>query len=418
MPQANLHETGLADFTCPAGPCVQVVTTFFPNSQQPRRTLFVKNLVAAMRQLCRLNVIAPVPWAPPGWKSRRWPDVARVPREETVDGIKLQHPRFLAPPGLGVVHGLGFGVGVVRLMRRAALADPGLVVHVHCAFPDGVGGALAARALGLRYVITAHGSDINIHAARGFLRRQIRWALRHASAVIAVSGALREKIVALVPEIAARTAIIPCAGFDPSVFAPRDQIDCRAELGLSTKGLIVLFVGNLVAVKGLDVLLRAWAKLHSCGELGSVPTTLVLVGEGHLRSELQHLAQTLGIAPEVRFVGGVPQSRVATWIGAADLLCLPSHSEGMPNVVIESLASAVPVVATAVGGLPEVIVDQANGILTQPGDSDALAAALRCALSAKWDRTRIRRSVEDMTWMSLARKNVELLRKSAGASGP
>jgi glycosyltransferase involved in cell wall biosynthesis len=411
MPWANLHETDLADATCTAGPNVQVVTTFFPNSAQPRRTLFVKNLVVAMRRLCRLNVIAPVPWAPPGWKSRRWAGVSRVPRGETVDGIELQHPRFLAPPGLGVLHGLGFGVGVLSPMRRAALADPGLVVHVHCAFPDGVGVALVARVLGLRYLITAHGSDINVYAARGLLRRQIGWALRHASGVIAVSGALREKIVALVPEIASRTAIIPCAGFDPSVFAPRDQIDCRAELGLSTEGRIVLFVGNLVPIKGLEVLLKAWAKLRTGSDLGSGSMTLVLVGEGPIRGELQQLAQTLGITAEVRFVGGLPQSQVASWIGAANLLCLPSRSEGMPNVVVESLASAVPVVATAVGGLPDVIVDGENGHLTQPGDADALAAALRHALSATWDHARIARSVENMTWMSLAQKNVEFIKR-------
>jgi teichuronic acid biosynthesis glycosyltransferase TuaC len=410
LPWANLHETDLADATCPAGPTVQVVTTFFPNSAQPRRTLFVKNLVVAMRRLCRVNIIAPLPWAPPGWKSRHWSGVSRVPRRETVDGIELQHPRFLAPPALSVLHGLGFGVGVLGPMRRAALADPDLVVHVHCAFPDGVGAALAARVLGLRYVITAHGSDINVHGARALLRRQIRWALRHASGVIAVSGALREKVVALIPEIAARTAVIPCAGFDPSNFLPRNRIDCRAKLGLSTEDRIVLFIGNLVPVKGLNVLLKAWAKLRTGSDLGAGAMTLVLVGEGQLRGELQQLAQTLGIAAEVRFVGGVPQSQVASWIGAANLVCLPSHSEGMPNVVVESLASAVPVVATAVGGIPDIIVDGENGYLTQPGDADALAAVLRRALSATWDHTRIARSAEKMTWATLARKNVEFIK--------
>lgn len=409
-----IAERPLIDFpgeNAAPGVAIQVVTSFFPNSARPRRTLFVKNLVLAMRRLCRVEVgvIAPVPWAPPGWRRGRWAGVGSVPREETIDGIAVQHPRFLAPPRLGVLHGLGFGLGVLRSMRRAALETPGLVVHVHCAFPDGVGVALAARALGLRYVITAHGSDVNVHAARGPLRVQIAWALRNARGVIAVSRALRDQIVGLVPEIAERTAVIPCAGFDPSVFAPRSQARCRADLGLTPGGRIVLFVGNLVPVKGVDLLLRAWARLRVRRDPRAAATTLLLVGDGPLRAELERSAQALGIAPEVRFVGSVPQSQVASWIGAADVLCLPSRSEGMPNVVVESLASAVPVVATGVGGVPEVIVDGENGYLERTGEADAMADALERALSTTWDRLRIVRTVEAMTWMSLAQKNVTFL---------
>lgn len=383
---------------------VQVVTSFFPSSVNPRRTLFVKNLVAAMRQKSEVNVIAPVPWAPPGWKSRRWAGVQNVPRAERIDGIDLVHPRFVAPPGLEVLHGLGFGMGVLRPLRRAALADPGLVVHVHCAFPDGVGAALVARMLGLRYVITAHGSDINVRAARGLLRVQTAWALRHASGVIAVSAALRDKIVALVPGIADRTAVIPCAGFDPAVFGPRDQAQCRAELGIAAQGRMVLYVGNFVPIKGVDVLLNAWAKLRARAD-----ATLVLVGDGLLRRELEEQARTLGIAAAVRFVGAVPQAQVAGWIGAADQVCLSSHNEGMPNVVVESLASGVPVVATAVGGLPDVIVEGENGVLVPPGEPDALAAALARGLSTSWDRARIAASVKDMTWSALAERNLAFL---------
>lgn len=180
------------------------------------------------------------------------------------------------------------------------------------AFPDGVGVAVAARALGLRYVITAHGSDINVHSGRGLLRRQTGWALRHASGVITVSGALRAKIMALAPEAAERAVIIPCAGVDPSVFSPRDQKDSRSELGLSQEGRIVLFVGNLVPIKGIDVLMKAWAKLRVDSGRGEPAMKLVCVGEGPLRGELQQLTQTLGIASEARFVGGVPQSQVAS----------------------------------------------------------------------------------------------------------
>jgi glycosyltransferase involved in cell wall biosynthesis len=100
---------------------------------------------------------------------------------------------------------------------------------------------------------------------------------------------------------------------------------------------------------------------------------------------------------------------VASWIGAADLLCLPSRNEGMPNVVVEALASGVPVVATAVGGLPDVIVEGENGFLAPSGEASALAGALWRALSVTWDVARITRSAEAMTWAALAQRNLDFL---------
>ena len=106
----------------------------------------------------------------------------------------------------------------------------------------------------------------------------------------------------------------------------------------------------------------------------------MLVGAGGERARLERLAREAGIEAGVFFLGALPQRQVADWIAAADLLCLPSHSEGSPNVVVEALASGVPVVATRVGGVPDLVADGVNGLLVPPADAHALSAALDEAL--------------------------------------
>src|SRR6185295_1365970 len=142
----------------PARPLpVVILTTFFPNRRAPHRTVFLRNLVAAMRPACDLEVVAPVPKRPPigGWRERE-----ALPSTDRVGDVALHHPRFLSLPGLSWLTGLSYALGVWPVLRDLTQARGWFVVHIHCAYPDGVGGALVARLLGLPWVVTAHGSDI------------------------------------------------------------------------------------------------------------------------------------------------------------------------------------------------------------------------------------------------------------------
>jgi glycosyltransferase involved in cell wall biosynthesis len=284
------------------------------------------------------------------------------------------------------------------------------LVHAHCAYPDGVGVALAAGLLGMPFVVTAHGSDLNVYSTHRAIRPQMRWSLRRAAGVIAVSRALETKAKLLAGSALTRSTSIPCAGFDPAVFFPRSRADERTALGLSVNGRLVAFVGNLVPVKGVRFLVDAWALLHQRG-IVSRGDALVIIGGGVERDALQHRVVDSGVADSVRFTGPMPQSLVAHWVGAADLLCLPSLSEGMPNVVVEALACGVPVVATTVGGVPDLIDSGSNGILVPPAESCALADALEAALSRPWDREALCRSVAHLTWDCLAERNVDFLER-------
>ena len=389
---------------------VATVTTFFPHSADRHRAVFVENLVRAMGRRCQIDVISPVPFAPPLRLFPDWYRQSQIPRHENIDGIEVEHPRFVVMPKLDLASGLTYAVGVLPALRRLREESPDLVVHAHCAYPDGVGVALAARRLGLPYVITAHGSDINVYATRTSLSWQIRRALNGAAAIIVVSQDLRAKVARLLGPAGATAPLfhIPCAGFDPAVFFPRDRAVLRQELGLRPDARLAVFVGQLVPTKGVDRLVDAWRLLRSEGRLAAFDR-LIVIGEGRCGADLARQAAGGGIADRVTFAGALPQPTVARWIGAAELLCLPSQNEGTPNVIVEALASGVPVVASRVGGVPELITHESNGLLVPPGDAVALARAIAIALERPWDPERMRQSVAHLTWDKIAAKTIECL---------
>jgi len=158
---------------------------------------------------------------------------------------------------------------------------------------------------------------------------------------------------------------------------------------------VVLYAGRLRSRKAVAVLLEAFAGLRQ----NQPDALLILVGEGEQRAALEAQAEALGIAGATRFVGAQPRSAMASWYAAADLFCLPSLYEGFPLAILEAMAAGLPVVATAVAGVPEAVVDGVTGRLVPPGDVASLAAALE-ELASQPERRRAmgeagRRRVEE-----------------------
>ena len=171
----------------------------------------------------------------------------------------------------------------------------------------------------------------------------------------------------------------------------------------------VLFVGHLALVKGVDRLIDAWSilisKLQHLTAEADAPR-LVVIGAGPLRGRMERMARKAGISDSVRFLGAIPHAEVARRMNAAHCLCLPSRSEGMPNVVLEAMASGLPVVATAVGEVPFLVKDGETGFVVN-GEDDVparLAAALMQALEKKWERRQIALATNAFTWEDTAAK--------------
>jgi glycosyltransferase involved in cell wall biosynthesis len=233
------------------------------------------------------------------------------------------------------------------------------VAYAHFLVPAGLAASLATDA---PLVVTAHGQDVaNIGAIPG-VRAATRRVVRRASTVIAVSGWLRDRLCAALPEAATKTEVVDC-GVDLERFAPRDAEPARRELQWSGEGAAFLCLGTLSERKNVLRLARAFEQL---GE-----GTLTFVGDGPLRGALEG-------RPAIRLVGRVDHDAVPTWMAASDVVCQPSIEEPFGLATLEAMASARSVVATSVGGPPEFVTPGA-GVLVDPLDEDALSSALSAA---------------------------------------
>jgi len=241
------------------------------------------------------------------------------------------------------------------------------VVHTHGERPD-VLDADVARRLGRPTVTTAHGSS-----QLGGITRLYEWiqrkVLHRFDAVVAVSDLIAESLRRDgVP--ADRIHIVPNVG--AGNIACLDREAARLALGLPVDGYLVGWVGRLIRVKGCDIFLQALARLRD------LPLIVSMVGDGPERSTLEVQASSLGLNGRIKFHGRIDNA--ALIFSAFDVFVLSSRSEGTPNVLLEAMAANVPIVATSVGGVPDVISD-AEGLLVPPEDSIALATAIKTAYS-------------------------------------
>ena len=386
-------------------------STLYPSSARPLHGIFVET---RLRELLRhggvqTRVVAPVPWY---WSTRssnpKYAAVAATPHRETHNGIDVRHPRYLSIPKVGMtVAPVLLAVGARSALR--AVQREGFdfdVIDAHYYYPDGVAAALLARWFGKPLVITARGTDVNLIPSHRLPRLLIQWAAHQAQASVGVSAAL----VARMRELCIDPARLHMMrnGVDANRFHPSPAAQARTALGLSGSP-IVLTVGNLHEHKGQRLVLEAFALL-----LASHPQArLVIVGDGPDGPALRARAPALNLAECVHFAGLVPNEALARWYSAADVMVLASSREGWPNVLLESMACGTPVVATAVGGIPEVLQDDQVGRLVSVREPGALAAALRDLLAAPPDRHHVRAYAEGFSWDRTSQDQVRLFESLA-----
>jgi glycosyltransferase involved in cell wall biosynthesis len=388
-----------------------VISNLFPNRAEPGRGLFNQQQFEALPAEWELEVIAPLPWmarVPGAAWPEDWRRIAAVPARETIGRITVHHPRYLVVPKIGRrLSGHSLSWSLHPLVRRLHAASRFDVILATWAYPDVFAAVLAGRALGLPVVAKVHGSDVHVASRISWRRRAIRWALTRCAGVVAVSSSLKAELAGFgVP--GERIHVVP-NGIDVERFHPLDRREARARLSLPLEGRRIVFVGNLAPVKGLPVLLEAAAAV-------SGDVSFSLVGDGPQRAELAALIKRLGLSGRATLVGRVPHQAIPLWMSAGDLFCLPSVSEGCPNVVVEALACGTPVVASRVGGIPELVRETTSGFLVNPGRPDELAAAIERALAGGWDPAAIRRTVEDRGWAESARRIGALLQSAARAA--
>lgn len=375
MGEARLApETGDTD-----GPRVLVISGLYPRSGNSLSGIFVHRQVAELRaQGLDARVLCPV--ARRVLLFRRETDFAASLdgcRNDCVEGVPVTYMPYRHVP-----HRVSTRLETMSLLHGLRSAADGVfdgcpeVIHAHWLFPAGHAAVALASEWGVPSVVTAHGSDVHRYPAenRG-VARLTRRTLRRADAVVAVCRALERQIDELAGgEV--RTEVV-YNGVDTDLFHPpaEGRRAARKRVGLPEAGTGICSVSRLVREKGICELMEAFR--HVAQDRPEL--WLVLVGEGPLREEVRSAAVEHGLSHRVFLPGGVEHREVATWLRACDVFTLPSHAEGLPMVVLEAMACGLPVVASRVGGMPEV-VDESVGSMVPPQNVDRLAKALSALL--------------------------------------
>jgi len=382
------------------------VSTVFPNPRETGLGLFVRARLERMAELADIVVVAPVArfdysQAPGG--------EGAIPRRRQEGRLKVMHPRWLYPPLAGAWNGVFLFLALAGLACRLRRRFRFEVIDAHFGHPEGVAGALLGALLSCPVVITLRGNE-TMHARYRLRRYWMAWALRRATRVIAVSERLRQFAVSL-GAAEERTRTIP-NGIDVSIFYPRDRQRLRRDLGM-TEGPSIVSAGYLIERKGHHRVVRALASLRGNG----IAAELWIVGgpgrEGEFETEIRREVEQAGLREQVHFTGAVAPARLAEYLSAADVFCLASTREGWPNVVHEALGCGAPVVATDVGGIPDMLPSGEYGMIVPPADQSALEQALRQALAKPWDRDRIAQWGQARSWEQVAAEAVGQLRAAA-----
>ena len=360
------------------------ISNLYPSSAEPQRASFNLHLMKALSCCAEIRVVAPYYWFP-GIHLLCGKKIP--PPKECIEGIDVTHPRVFYTPGLFIDKHWRMYAGSVRSHLEQVVREfnPDEIM-AGFAYPDGLAILSVCRKLGRKCSIRVNGSDFRLRIRQAKFRNLVLRALTEASQVFCHGEALKRDMVK--EGIDSGKIVAFENGVDQDLFRYKEKEAARRELEpylsadlrrcmqMEAKN-VILFVGNLVAVKGINIAVEAMQYM--------VGDVLVVIGDGPMRKMLQKTISRLGLTERVFFAGVRSQKEIARWMNMADRLCLPSRSEGMPNVVLEALTSGLPVVATPVGSCADLLSGEKTAVLierdmgvesTRAGEVQALVKAL------------------------------------------
>ena len=374
---------------------IAVVTRYFPNSAEPWQGRSAYQTLRVLARQADVRVFFP---------NATYPSLLR-PRSRIYDNLDAS----FSPPDVKVSYYNYSALPLVSRPLNGWKAARALLPHVRnfapdlifsiFLYPDGYAALQIGKALSVPVVAMSIGSDINRIGDR-ISAMHTRTVLREADFLITVSDDLRKKAVAMGAAPEKTRAIVN--GCDLSVFHVRDRLEARQKLHIDPAVEAVVYIGRMDVKKGLRELVEAAALLHP----QHTNLHVYLVGEGPDRPLIESAIRAKNAANYIHVLPACAFDEVAVWMAAADLVTLPSYMEGCPNVVLEALACGRPVVATNVGGIPEIMSDEC-GRLVPAGEPVALAEALASVLGTAWDAAAIS-SRGSRSWSTVAAEVLDI----------
>lgn len=358
---------------------VLLITSAYPSDARDPRGTFIHTLARALAsEGLEVTVLAP---------GTRW-----GPSTETRDGIKVQRARYWIRRWQSLAEGVG---GIVPNLRRRPLlvaqviplfvaltwravrmASGFDVIHAHWLFPGGIAGLAAAKMHRVPFVVTSHGGDLNLSRHSALLRLVTNAVSAGADACVGVSHAMVEEFVRQGTP-ASKVTFIPL-GLEPAEDSPKAQQVPHPELDhyRHYQGLRIVYVGSLIARKSVHVLLKAHRELARRGR----PVATLIVGAGPCEAALRLYAESESLT-DVFFAGAQSPTEALTMMSYADVLVLPSLSEGRGLVLVEAMSLGLPVIASDIPGPRELVKEEVTGMLFPVGDATALANCLERLIS-------------------------------------
>lgn len=376
-------------------PKLLFVSNLFPDAAEPYRGLDNATVLHHLSPHYEIRVVSPRPWLP--LPTKGWPKMPR-PIDQPFQPVFVRSPYL---PKIG-------GLANHHLMARA-LRAPLRRLHASFLWDRVLGSWLYPDGWALRKAVTeitphtpvtliAQGSDVHAYLKSAPRRRAILDTLAQINGTITRSRSLAELL--------AQTGADPgklhpiSNGVDTGLFHPAGRQEVRAELRLPPDAFVLLFVGNFLPVKDPLRLVDHFSRLLQ--RLPDKNLRLVMIGRGPLESAVDEQIRSLGLQDHVQRTGPLLADGVGRWMRAADLLCMTSRNEGLPNVILEAQACGLPVLSTAVGGLHEVIDEPWKGTLTPWNDHPAWEDAACRLIEKPLDRCPIATLGLTRTWPATA----------------
>lgn len=374
------------------------ISTLYPNAARPRFGVFVARSMEALTARGDWQVTLVNPVGVPPMPVGRYAPLARAARDGLERGVDVRRPRFTLIPLFGArLNAWAIARAVLPLARRLHAEQPFDLVDAQFFFPDGPAAARVAEALGVPLSIKARGADIHLWGRKSWARRRMLAAGQQASGMLAVCKALAEDMAAI--GLPREKIGLHYTGLDRDRFRPLESVGLRKRLGealgieLPRGAPLLATVGALIPRKGQKYVIGAL--------LAHPGAHLLLAGRGADEARLRGMVRDYGMANRVHFLGDVDHNLLPVLLSAADLMVLPSASEGLANVWVEALACGTPLVITDAGGAREVVTRRDAGLIVERTE-EAIAAGIGAVLADMPPPERVAALAERFSWQANA----------------
>ena len=362
-----------------------VITNLYPLPWEPNRATFNRQQFELLKDDYQLSILIPIAF--PDWFKHR---------KQIKQSAELRYVPYFYLPKIGRrFYSVTMFLSILLHSGLWLKKRKPSIILASWAFPEAVAASWLSRLYNAKFFFKVHGSDINLHGKIPARAKQIVSAADKAQGILSVSKALARELFAM--GVSKEKVHVIYNGVDHDKFGPCYPSNKTTDY--------ILYIGNLKHDKGVIELIDGFGQISR-----QFPNLhLVFAGSGAMKKTLATFAQTHHIENKVTFLGNIAHSQLPAWLSNAKVLCLPSYNEGVPNVVLESMAAGTPVLATCVGGIPEVVDESICGKLIPPKDAKAVAKGLSELLTRQWSREKIQQHGSQFTWQKNKKLLIEML---------